>query len=346
MAERLKLSRASYQGKVTVSTNKMVDLITTARSEEHKTSIISTARALKLRYDAYAIAHEKYLNEIGDDFVGEAIAQQGEVEDAYLTAQATAESLLAEYGLSINADGVVQQISTPIQVPPAQQQRQEVVPAQVQPANQQVAGAAANQPDANAAAIQQRHEPVRPRIKLPEIKLAKFEGDQDEWLGWWNTFRTSIHEQDMEPTAKFAYLQTLLAGSAKLYISCLPPTAANYDIVIERLRTDFDRTDGAAQHHIAELMKLASVTKTTDLAGLKQLYLRLVNHTDALRALNYSNRDLCTLGAVILNKLPNFYQRKWYEDPTNDATNFDQVVRFITTEICGGRKKCNVAILY
>ena len=108
--------------------------------------------------------------------------------------------------------------------------------------------------------------------------------------------------------------------------------------MIERLRTDFDRNDGAAQHHIAKLMKLASVAKTTDLAGLKQLYLRLVNHTDSLRALNYSALDLCTLGAVVLNKLPNFYQQKWYEDPTNDATNFDQVVRFITTEIRGAER--------
>ena len=79
--------------------------------------------------------------------------------------------------------------------------------------NQQVDVAAANLPNANAAAIQQRHKPVRPHIKLLEIKLTKFKGDQDEWLGWWNTFRTSIHDQDMEPTAKFAYLQTFLRGT-------------------------------------------------------------------------------------------------------------------------------------
>ena len=56
--------------------------------------------------------------------------------------------------------------------------------------------------------------------RLPEVKLATFKGNFDEWETFWNSFRTNVDvRDDLERSTKFIYLAQSLEGEPKEMIS-------------------------------------------------------------------------------------------------------------------------------
>ena len=82
--------------------------------------------------------------------------------------------------------------------------------------------------------------------RLPEVKLATFKGNFDEWETFWSSFRTNVDvRDDLERSTKFIYLPQSLKGEPKEMISGLAITVDNYNIAIHILR---DRYDNASKH--------------------------------------------------------------------------------------------------
>ena len=78
---------------------------------------------------------------------------------------------------------------------------------------------------------------VSKHAKLPRISLKTFSGEPGQWLTFWDSFRSAVHENtDVHNIDKFNYLKGLLNGSAAATIAGLPLTDANYNAAIELLK--------------------------------------------------------------------------------------------------------------
>ena len=77
--------------------------------------------------------------------------------------------------------------------------------------------------------------------RLPEVKLATFKGNFDEWETFWSSFRTNVDvRDDLERSTKFIYLAQSLEGEPKEMISGLAITDHNYTIAVHVLRECYD----------------------------------------------------------------------------------------------------------
>ena len=77
--------------------------------------------------------------------------------------------------------------------------------------------------------------------RLPEVKLATFKGNFDEWATFWSSFRTNVDlRDDLERSTKFIYLAQSLEGEPKEMISGLAITDDNYTIAVHILRERYD----------------------------------------------------------------------------------------------------------
>ena len=72
---------------------------------------------------------------------------------------------------------------------------------------------------------------------LQKIILPKFRGDVSTWMAFWDSYKSSIHDNRCLSTVdKFNYLKLLLEGQASRCIKGLPVTTSNYDDAIELLQ--------------------------------------------------------------------------------------------------------------
>ena len=77
--------------------------------------------------------------------------------------------------------------------------------------------------------------------KLPRLTLKSFFGDPGQWLTFWDSFRSAVHENpELNNIDKFNYLKSLLSGSAAATIAGLPLTSDNYGAAIELLTKRFE----------------------------------------------------------------------------------------------------------
>ena len=85
--------------------------------------------------------------------------------------------------------------------------------------------------------------------RLPEVKLATFKGNFDEWETFWSSFRTNMDvRDDLERSTKSIYLVQSLEGEPKEMVSGLVITDENYPIVVCVLTDRYD--DASRQTHV------------------------------------------------------------------------------------------------
>ena len=73
--------------------------------------------------------------------------------------------------------------------------------------------------------------------RLPEVKLAVFKGNFEEWETFWSSFRMNVDvRDDIEKTTKFIYLVQSLEGEPKEMINGLAITDDNYNVALYILR--------------------------------------------------------------------------------------------------------------
>ena len=81
--------------------------------------------------------------------------------------------------------------------------------------------------------------------RLPEVKLAIFKVNFEEWETFWSSFWTNVHvRNDIERSTNFIYLAQSLEGEPKEMISGLAITDDNYNLAVRILR---DRYDNASK---------------------------------------------------------------------------------------------------
>ena len=100
-------------------------------------------------------------------------------------------------------------------------------------------------------------EPPSLKINLPKLQLPTFDGNICHWQEFWDTFKSSIHEQTNLPDVyKFSYLKSLLRGSALSAITRISMTSENYPLVIRHLMERFGRKEVIIESLYSKLQNL------------------------------------------------------------------------------------------
>ena len=108
------------------------------------------------------------------------------------------------------------------------------------------------------------------RVYLPKMTLPKFRGNVTNWVSFWESFKSAVHENNkILKIDKFNYLNSLLEGPASRTIQGLSLTVANYDSAVELLQTRFGNPQQIITTHMDELLKLPNYV------GEKALSLRI-----------------------------------------------------------------------
>ena len=102
--------------------------------------------------------------------------------------------------------------------------------------------------------------------RLPEVKLAVFDGKYEEWETFWSSFRGNVDvRDDLEKTTKFIYLVQFLEGEPKEMISSLAINDDNYSVTLYILEIVM----------LTNLSKLMSLCRNSILCQLLSIILRI-----------------------------------------------------------------------
>lgn len=112
------------------------------------------------------------------------------------------------------------------------------------------------QDDANSVNKQQL------AVKLPVIKLLVFDGSQERWMKFRDTFQSIIDDNPkLTNIQKFHYLESAITGDAARAIEALSISAANYTTTWNILKERFEDPKALLHYHIRGLFELPVMTK-------------------------------------------------------------------------------------
>ncbi|XP_055910735.1 uncharacterized protein LOC129945101 [Eupeodes corollae] len=143
-------------------------------------------------------------------------------------------------------------------------------------------------------------------LKLPKLQLRKFDGNFQDWLPFWEQFRTAVHENNsLSSSDKFSYLESVLVGSAKKVIAGFTASEMCYDAAVSLLQEQFGDTERLVDKHMQQLISLRPVLMKTDVIGLRNLYNCITACSRTLTALQIpSHQYYVMLKSILLRCLP------------------------------------------
>ena len=147
---------------------------------------------------------------------------------------------------------------------------------------------------------------VTTNVKLPKLSLTLFNGNPTEWLTFWDSFKSTVHEHpQLSKVDKLKYLQKSLTEDAAHTIAGLQITNENYDEAIDLLEKRFGNKQIIISRHIESLMVLPKIVSNEDLRGLRALYDRIEAATRSLKSVGVpSSNYSAILSPIIMSKFP------------------------------------------
>ena len=136
------------------------------------------------------------------------------------------------------------------------------------------------------------------------MSLKKFNGDLTTWTPFWDSFKSSIHDNvELTSIDKFNYLNSLLESSAAAAaIARLTLSEANYSEAVAILTKRFGNRQQIVTKHMDALMGLEAVTSNRNLKGLRRLYDLVESHTRSLHSLGIPSSSYGSLlSSVFMN---------------------------------------------
>ncbi|KAJ8018051.1 hypothetical protein HOLleu_44175 [Holothuria leucospilota] len=172
--------------------------------------------------------------------------------------------------------------------------------------------------------------------RLPKLQLPKFAGNVVEWQAFWDQFEAVVHNSDIPPVNKFAYLQALLEGDAKRCIQGLSPTAKHYSVACDLLKERYGKPEKIIFAHIQALLNLSppqSKGRLT-LPVLWNMQDELLAHVRSLESLGISGEKYgFFLTPVILSRLPQDIRMEWAREGEGKESDLDFLLQFLKREL-------------
>lgn len=179
--------------------------------------------------------------------------------------------------------------------------------------------------------------------KYPKIELPKFSGEIKKWLQFWFQFRKIHEDMQIENEDKFQYLiQAMIPGSrASDLVQSFPPTAENYEKVIQSLKHRFSREELLVEVYVRELLKLVlqNTMKPNEKPQLASLYDKLETHIRSPESLGVT-ADKCAamLYPLVESALPEELLRVWQRgvvlgNNVESKERLTRLLQFIGSEV-------------
>lgn len=160
----------------------------------------------------------------------------------------------------------------------------------------------------------------RRKLKLPKIELKKFGGEVKEWLSFWSQFKRIHDDEGIRAEDKFQYLiQAMISDTrAKSIVDSFPPTAENYEKVIDVLKNRFGREEILTEYYVRELIGLVIKNTNTNKERLNitQLYDKLESYLRALESIGMTqDKYAAMLFPLVESCVPEDILRAWIRSP-------------------------------
>ncbi|XP_070567303.1 uncharacterized protein [Ptychodera flava] len=98
-------------------------------------------------------------------------------------------------------------------------------------------------------------------VALPKLQLKTFSGNVLEWVSFYDTFKSSVHnDSSLENIQKFTYLRSVLTDEAARTISGLALTNSNYDHALELLIERYGQNHLIIDAHMTALWQIPQPT--------------------------------------------------------------------------------------
>ena len=165
----------------------------------------------------------------------------------------------------------------------------------------------------------QNSNPYRQRIihrsvKLPDIRIQKFDGDPLKWIEWSSMFSSTIHNnEDITDTGRMSYLQSLVIEPAKDCISGFLCNPNFYSSALQELNRRFGNPQNVVGALTKELeaFQRPAMNDHAALIAFASL-LRKVVQTFASHGFS-ADLNVTYLLRIARDKLPNPIKLKWTE---------------------------------
>lgn len=168
-------------------------------------------------------------------------------------------------------------------------------------------------------------------VKLPVINLPIFHGAYDEWVTFYDTFKSLIHDNvSLSGIQKFHYLRSTLRGDALQVISSLSTSEQNYDTAWRLLIQRFENKRFIISMHVKALFEIPRVERESSFA-LRQL----LDHTNKhLRALKVLGEPVEHWNSIVIHlvtsKLDTVTHKEWEATlQGNDMPDSNALLHFI-----------------
>ncbi|XP_046864814.1 uncharacterized protein LOC124459413 [Xenia sp. Carnegie-2017] len=148
---------------------------------------------------------------------------------------------------------------------------------------------------------------ARCRVKLPKLEVKKFTGKIQDWREFWDSFESSIHNNDgLSEVDKFTYLRGLVEEPAKSAISGFALTSINYAEALKVLERRYGSKVMVQRAHVNDLMNLKPVYNENDTTRLRKFFDAVETSYRGLEALGVKEETYCEIVVPnLLTKIPN-----------------------------------------
>ncbi|XP_046397397.1 uncharacterized protein LOC124164213 isoform X3 [Ischnura elegans] len=186
-----------------------------------------------------------------------------------------------------------------------------------------------SQREGNAGKLNSRR--LTDQVKLPVINLPSFSGNYDEWMNFYDTFRSLIHENEALPSIqKFHYLRSALSGEAFQVLASLNVSAENYKIAWDLLTQRYENKRYLISRHVKALFDMTRVERESSFSLRK-----LLDETNKnIRALTALGQPTHSWNAIILHLVTSKLDAVTYKDWEstlfgNELPDGDALINFL-----------------
>ncbi|GFS83899.1 DUF1758 domain-containing protein [Trichonephila clavipes] len=173
------------------------------------------------------------------------------------------------------------------------------------------------------------------KVKLPKLIIPKFYGEINQWLSFWNSFKTAIHDNNsLNSIDKFTYLKGLLGSSALATVEGFAITAENYAKAVEILKDRFGRKDAIINSHMQKLLSVTPLKRSDDTKVLRQFFDICQTQIRSLESLDVSFESFSNvLCPLILNCLPSDLVLEFNKETDGSEYKLDELLKFLNKQI-------------
>ncbi|GBM86013.1 Glucose dehydrogenase [FAD, quinone] [Araneus ventricosus] len=173
-------------------------------------------------------------------------------------------------------------------------------------------------------------------VKLPKLKIENFTGNPQEWTEFWNSFETTIHENNvLSKVEKLSCLKMYLSGKALNVVSGFELSSKNYDNCIKILKDRFGRKDVIISSYMNKIINIELERNSSNLNALRRLYDDLITSARNLDTMSVTSGSYsCMLISMVLKKIPyNMVLEYNREKGSKSEVEVSELLDYIESEV-------------